>query len=376
MSQVFHLLDEREVFSDHAGGAISRWAANMLREGREIIVCPSFDPSWGFPTERLYVLPGWSRTGPVHPILYRLPWVLQKFIYQRVFEPLVKKLGPGDIVYVHNRPACAAVLAVRSAEKGFTVVLHMHNSHLILANRGQKRALLDTPIVFVSEYLRTELKAAWPEHRGLTSVVYNGADEKMFRSEPRVGRNVPEVIFTGRLIPEKGVHVLVEAMRLLEKKGVPVRCTLVGGAGFGKRRKTAYVCRLEKRKGTNTVMVGYHAGSRVAELLRNADIYCLPSIWKDPFPLSVLEALATGMPVVASRAGGIPEELGWGGGLLVEPNQPEALAEAIETLALDPAMRERLGAEASAASAQHFTWSVVREQYKSFLRELGWLEAE
>ena len=49
MSRIYHLLDEGEAFSEFSGGAISRWAANVLRDGNETIICPSFDGSWGFP---------------------------------------------------------------------------------------------------------------------------------------------------------------------------------------------------------------------------------------------------------------------------------------------------------------------------------------
>src|SRR5882724_1482064 len=101
---IYHLLDESEVFSERLGGAISRWAANVLRGGSEIVICPSFDDSWGFPKDRIFRLPGWSRTSPIHPILYRLPWTSQKIAYVNTFRALFAILKPGDILYTHNRP--------------------------------------------------------------------------------------------------------------------------------------------------------------------------------------------------------------------------------------------------------------------------------
>src|SRR5271165_3381755 len=111
MSKIFHLLDEGETFSEFSGGAISRWAANVLRDGNETIICPSFDASWGFPAERLFRLPDWHRCHQVHPLLYRSPWAIQKKVYLRIFRPLLKKLNRGDILYIHNRPETADVLA-------------------------------------------------------------------------------------------------------------------------------------------------------------------------------------------------------------------------------------------------------------------------
>ena len=90
--------------------------------------------------------------------------------------------------------------------------------------------------------------------------------------------------------------------------------------------------KLERTRPGNTELVGYKSGSEFANLLRQADIFCCPSIWDDPFPLAPLEAMAAGLPVVASRTGGIPEALAYGGGLLVPPNDVVALAAALQKL--------------------------------------------
>jgi spore coat protein SA len=365
LAQIFHLLDEREVFSEFSGGAISRWAANVLREGTEVIICPSFDSSWNFPVERVYRLPNWSLTGPVHPLLYRLPWLLQRASYLQVFRALLEKLHRGDIVYIHNRPACASALATVADKYGFRVVLHMHNSHLITANQGQLLALKKTPIVFCSEFLRKELHVALPGHFENTHVVYNGADGNKFRRLEQHCNPVPEVIWTGRLVPYKGVHVLLEAMRILERKGVPVRCKIVGGAGFGNSRSTKYVRQLTRVRPSNTEFVGYASGDGLADLLRKADIFCCPSVWNDPFPLAPLEAMATGLPVVASDRGGLPETLAYGGGVLVPANDANALASAIEELVVDEDSRLRMAESAYTSFRAHFAWSNVRTQYEN-----------
>src|ERR1700735_4554497 len=150
MATIYHLLDEAEVFSERHGGAVSRWAANVLREGREIVICPSYDSSWGFPADRIYQMPHWSLTDPIHPLLYRLPWHLQTLSYRTIFRILLGKLQRGDTIYVHNRPESASVLATVAPKLGVRIILHMHNSHLIRANRGQLGALRNTPIVFCS----------------------------------------------------------------------------------------------------------------------------------------------------------------------------------------------------------------------------------
>lgn len=371
MKTVYHLLDERETFSEINGGAISRWAAHALREGDEIVICPSFDESYGFPIERLYELPNWSSVGPIHPVIYRSPWPLQRSIYLYLFQDLLRRVKRGDIVYVHNRPACAATLATIAERYGIQVVLHMHNSMLLQANRGQRKALRQTPIVFCSQFLRREAAAALPNQFEKTYVVYNGADGIKFRRPDRDRNSIPTVIFTGRLVPYKGVHILLEAMRILENNGVAAKCQIVGGSGFGKSKGTRYTRKLERLKPNNTELVGYKSGAALAELLGNASIFCCPSIWNDPFPLAPLEAMATGLPVVASNVGGIPEALAYGGGLLVPPNNPEALAEALRKLIEDPNYRHEMGEQGHASYLDHFVWDRVIDQYEVVIDQLS-----
>lgn len=369
MAAIYHLLDERESFSEHNGGAISRWAANVLREGTEIVACPSSDTSWRFPSERVYHLPEWSIVAPTHPLLYRSPWLVQKLVYTRLFRrSLLKQFRAGDIVYVHNRPEYAAVLSTLAKTYGIQVFLHMHNSLLLRANRGQLNALKKTPIVFCSEFLRREAHAALPNHFESTYLVYNGADTRKFHAIEREDRAVPTIIFTGRLVPYKGVHVLMQAMRILESKGIAAQCKIVGSAGFGGAKPSRYVRRLHGLRSANTELLGYIVGDQLGEMLRQADIFCCPSIWNDPFPLAPLEAMASGLPVVASNAGGLKEMFANGGGILVEPNNAGMLANAIGRLILNPAYRAQLGREALQAFHKNFLWSSVRQQYEQALR--------
>jgi spore coat protein SA len=370
MGLIYHLLDEKEAFSEGRGGAISRWAANVLREGDEVVICPSSDSSWGFPAERVYAWPRWRQLARIHPFIYRSPWMVQRLILRPVFEQLLGKLKRGDMIYVHNRPAYGAVLSTLAPKYGVKVVLHMHNSLLLRANQGQRNALRDTPIVFVSEYLKREAHTALPNQLTQTYVVHNGADATKFRSSEVVREDVPTVIYTGRLVPHKGVHVLLKAMQALETKGVRAKCKVVGGAQFGTDKPSPYVRELHRIKPSNTELTGYMVGDAVADLLRGSDIFCCPSTWNDPFPLAPLEAMATGLPVIASDAGGFPEMFAHGGGVLVPPNDADALAVALEKMIEDDGYREELSRQARKSFNDNFLWSNVRGNYLSVVNGL------
>ena len=367
---IYHVLDEAEPFSEHNGGAISRWASNTLRDGTEVVVCPSHDDSWKFPPERVFRLPMWAFTHKIHPFLYRVHWSVQRAVYSRIFMPLVRKMQPGDVMYMHNRVECAWIIAELAHKFGIHVVLHMHNSLILRSSRRQLKALKNTPIVFCSRFLKDEVEAAFPGHFTNTSVVYNGADGEKFTLKARPANDVPEIIFTGRLVPYKGIHILLEAMGLLEQRGVQARCKVVGGLGFGASGKSRYIEQLKRDCPPNAELVGYKSGDALAELLRKADIFCCPSIWNDPFPLAPLEGMASGLPIVASRTGGIPEALAYGGGILVPPDDPAALADALQRLVQDPTLRETLSAEARTAFQEHFLWQNVRDQYRAVIRKV------
>jgi spore coat protein SA len=371
MSKIYHLLDESEPFSEFSGGAISRWVANVLEAGNEMVICSDFDDSWGYSTDRIFRLPNWDRCRQVHPLLYRSPWIVQKKIYLNVLSPLLQKLNTGDILYVHNRPECVDALAEIAERRGIRLVLHMQNSLLHPRSKKHLPALKNVPIVFCSEFMRQEVMSTYPNHLQKTYVVYNGADSNKFHANGRTRKSVPQIIFTGRLVPIKGVHVLFGAMRILQSKGIAAKCIIVGGSAFGGSKPTRYVRKLENTRPSNTELVGYRSGHEFAGMLRQSDIYCCPSIWNDPFPLAPLEAMASGLPVVATRMGGIPEALAYGGGVLVPPNDEAALASVLQRLVEDVPYREKLGSEALQAFREHFLWDNVRSQYGSVIRGLA-----
>jgi glycosyltransferase involved in cell wall biosynthesis len=141
--------------------------------------------------------------------------------------------------------------------------------------------------------------------------------------------HVPTVLSVGRLVLPKSFWVLREALERLEPGSFRA---LVAGEG-PQRSYLIGVPGLEV------------LGERddVPQLLAGADVFVLSTL-SEGMPISVLEAMATGLPVVASAVGGIPEVVVDGEtGLLVPPRDPEALAEALRTLLADAALRRRLG---------------------------------
>jgi spore coat protein SA len=372
-STTYHLLTESEPFSEFIGGAISRWAANVLRNNpQSVVVCPSADDTWNFPPEAVSVLPALRLYKSWRNKLCRSPWFLHRWVIQAIFRPLLKRMRPGDIMWIHNRPEFAVALTAHIHHAGGRVVLHLHNSHLVEGPARLMSQVRVDRLVFVSEFLLQQARDKFPQ-AGASSVLYNGADESIFYPAgdgPKKSAPVT-VLFAGRLVEDKGVHVLLEAMKLLEEEAVPLQAIVVGSSNFGIGEETDYIRRLKATSPATVEFLPYRSGKALGELFRTADMFCCPSIWNDPFPLAPLEAMAAGLPVVASRTGGIPEALAFGGGILVERRSAVELASALRRLAESPELRTHLGQQGYAAFLERFTWSNTRTQVQQIQNALS-----
>jgi glycosyltransferase involved in cell wall biosynthesis len=174
----------------------------------------------------------------------------------------------------------------------------------------------------------------------------------------------------GRLHPQKGFASLLAAVARVRERLPAIRLLLVGGGAL----RRDLVARAEALGLAEVVIF---AGSRgdVPEILAALDLFVLPSLWEG-LPNAVLEAMAAGLPVVATAAGGTPEVVVDGEtGLLVPPGDVTALAEAIERLLRDPGLRRKMGEAGRKRVEGHFTIEQTVAQtvalYETLLRQKG-----
>jgi len=199
-------------------------------------------------------------------------------------------------------------------------------------------------------------------------MVANGVDTELFSPDPGVTRNPREVLCVGRASdPNKGVTRLVEAMAELP---ADVRLTLVDDAHpDNEARKRARELGLAER----VDIVGRVPVEELVRLYRRAAVVAVPSLFEG-FGLPAVEAMACGTPVVATRAGALPEvvETG-GGGRLVELGSASALARGLSALLADDALRQDLGERGRKGVLAAYGWPSVAERtagvYREVLRE-------
>jgi len=182
--------------------------------------------------------------------------------------------------------------------------------------------------------------------------------------------------FMARVAPEKGLHLLAEAYRMLRERGAPASARLEA-AGYLSAEFRPYLADIQ-RKLAAWGLAGefrYHgvvdrAGK--AAFLRSLDVLSVPATYDEPKGLSLFEAMACGVPVVQPRRGAFPEIVErTGGGLLVEPDDPSALAAGLASLAADPARARDLGRSGREGVLVHYHVSVMADRVLDVLNEVA-----
>jgi spore coat protein SA len=369
---IYHLLPEWEAFSTYSGGAVSRDIANIvLLDPLQMIVSKDADDSWGISRRKIMIMPGLR---PYSKVVGRgsfPPFVTNQYL-RRSFGPLLSKLKRGDVVWCHSQPFFCTALQHSIKRLGVKLVYHVHSSLVFKGARTLLSSFSADAYVFVSNATRDEALAAYPWLTN-THVIHNGADSSLFY--PRgvrgtAGPGAATILFVGRLHPQKGVHVLIEAMRILQKRGIAARCKVVGSAYAGGSKATRYVKELQRASPSNVDFINYIPARSIADQFRHADIACCPSVCQEAFGNVVIEAMACAVPVVASKVGGIPEIAAEGGVKLVQPGCPEELADALQELLSDPKRRITMGDEGARSFRKRFTWQTAVKQYSDVIAKL------
>jgi glycosyltransferase involved in cell wall biosynthesis len=192
-----------------------------------------------------------------------------------------------------------------------------------------------------------------------------GVDLPPAREGPPPSNDPPVVLFAARFDPEKRHATLVDAVASLVRAGRPLELWLAGSG-----RLLPETERQARRLGLEGTVrfLGYVRNPEILEWLGDGrvDVVALPSDWEG-VPVSLIEALAYGVPAVASHAGGVPELLGDGSGLLVPPGDPGALADGIRRLLESRHLRETLSRNGRARVEDEYAIERVVEQLRGLI---------
>jgi glycogen(starch) synthase len=263
----------------------------------------------------------------------------------------------------------APVRTWRSYKQKIKMIDHRLGTFLALRLKVDK-------IITVSHFLKEELMDKYFVEEEKIQVIYNGVDTQRFNPEvngesirkSHQWGNRPLVLYLGRLNLYKGVQFLIQAVPLVLRE-VPEAKFVIGGAiRYDVSDLSQLIKTLKVRD--SVVFTGYVPDRDVSKLYACCDVFCYPSLWEG-FGLTPAEAQACGKPVVAFNTCAIPEVVeNTQTGLLVEPRNVEALAEALVSLLRDEERRISMGLKARDKVVTHFSWDKAAEQTLRVYREV------
>jgi glycosyltransferase involved in cell wall biosynthesis len=294
---------------------------------------------------------------------------------------LFRRARRADIVHLNMAGAPllplmrAFVFSLAARAAGARVILHMHTGWVEPALDDTRYRRL---FRVVARLVDVVVAVSAPTERAIGTIaprvrrIGNGIDASRFRPERRDER--PTLLYVGTVCERKGLIDLRDALESMAWDGkLPFRVVIAGdgkqaGPGAFDKVRDAF----ESSGLRDVEFLGEVGPEQVAELLERATIFCLPSHWEG-FPLAILEAMASGTPVVATAVGDVPLMLEGGrAGALVEPQDPDALAEAIGKLIANPDRCDELARRARERVESEFTHrAVMRELLDVYAETAG-----
>lgn len=274
-----------------------------------------------------------------------------EYFFSQVFKEIRKEHY--DVILIENRPAYALRLQGRTDAR---LVYHLHNEKLTLEVPGA-RPIFDAAsrIISVSDYITRCVSAICPEESGKCVTIHNGINLCDFSAKgdnglrKKMGFRADDfvVVFSGRITKEKGIMELIKAFNLLNKH-TNIYLLVIGSSFYGNAdNKNIFAQKLQEAAASlhqRIIFTGFIPYASMPDYLNMADVAVIPSVWDDPFPTTVLEAQAMGLPIIATRRGGIPEEVTENNAILLETDEyfVDNLSAAILDLYEHPEKRQRM----------------------------------
>ncbi|AZN42676.1 glycosyltransferase family 4 protein [Paenibacillus albus] len=280
---------------------------------------------------------------------------------QRYMNNVIQKVKGRryDMIQIDNRPSF--VRAVRKAFPGTLIAVFMHSMTFVSKPMTTKRRANHNfhyadLIVANSESLQMSLTKRFPEHLSKIRYVHLGVDTKKFYPDKKGRLRAFHFLFAGRLIPRKGIPILLKAYKIARRTVPSMRLSIAGGA-----LKQSYkneLMRKVRKLNIPVTFAGNLSHDRMPAFYRSGHCLICPSQKHEAFGLVNVEAMACGLPVIASKIGGIPEivEVGRNGLLVKMYRKPTAFASCMVNLAKDSALWNQLSVQARKDAKKRFSW--------------------
>jgi glycosyltransferase involved in cell wall biosynthesis len=352
------------------------------------------------------------------------PYFTSRLYYREYFSQVARDIAASrpDVLHLPNQMQFASLF--KRVLPGVRVVTHIHQDELAQLDLELLRRDLGyvDAVATVSEFVTLRARARLPEMAARIHTIGNGVDVARFKPAARVRdharhelrRRPVRLLYVGRIAPDKGVHLLTESFDLLVREGLDLELTLIGKPGLmpydllrrllgtdtdalaairefygrslrtwltkevlrhGRSYNNAVHARLSPAAAARVRFLGTVPLGALIRAYRAADLLVLPSIWQESYGLPVAEAMACGVPVLASASGGVPELIEDGKtGRLVPRLDVQALTRTLREMAAEPSRLREMGKAARTRAEQLLTWARSAERLERLY--LGLLAAQ
>lgn len=253
-------------------------------------------------------------------LINKLPNV---YIGKAYIRDVVKKINSDNIKYdaivIENNPIFAYYVRKHTSKP---IIVHLHNDYLNNKTKFSKKILNSTTkILTVSNYIGNRVKTIEP-NTNKVSTLYNGIDLTIFSNELSINEkenlrkkynlnsNDIVILYTGRIMKEKGVKELIYSFIEIKKKYNNLKLLLVGSSFFKNSKASPYqkeLAELSKKYRNDIIFTGYIEHDMIWKIYKMCDIQIVPSIWGEPLATTVIEGMAAKIPLIVNNVGGIPE---------------------------------------------------------------------
>ena len=277
----------------------------------------------------------------------------------------------------------ALVCAVHSTWKGEAIVTKRDNPKNLNPNeksmlrynfllRSYEKKLMNRSdaLIAVSKYTVDELTELYGIDEKKIHVIYNGVDVQKFKPRPDRAELRREfgledekkiVLFVGRLYHRKGLEILLRSIPPVLQEFSDVKF-VISGKGFKQKEESLRNLAKQLDIEDHVTFMGYVPDEKLPNLYSASDIFVLPAIYEN-FPFAILEAQATGLPVISTKVGGIPEFLVDNeNGFLIDPGDSAQLTRRVLALLQDPKLAKEMGMRGRKLIEEKFSWRLITSQ--------------
>lgn len=293
-------------------------------------------------------------------IYYGTPYI------RKVCSYIKKEKKDYDMIVVENMPQYGPMIKKVSNSK---LVLHLHNDYLNIDSFKNKENYSSyDKILCVSDFISNRVRAVGNTNDNKVFTLYNGIDLERFYNNSKsnddiftkykIEKNKFNIIYSGRVCPEKGVENLIDAFNMMNDS--TLQLIILGGYNYGTSKDNDFITNLKKKSlEKNVVFTGYVNYDDINYLYAIADLGVIPSIVNEACPLTAIEMMASGIPVICTNSGGLPELIDDKCGIIVDrTNLTQNLNQAIKKVYDNKELLENYSKNAKIKS-QNFS----REQY-------------